>query len=90
MAIEQLMKKPITVLPVPPEVVISTVYLEDERPTDLYNIDYLKGKSAKPRPSLAFHEKKEKNKKVNLGGPYKRNPKHGPKHKTTKPPKHRF
>jgi ATP-dependent RNA helicase RhlE len=90
MVIEQLMKKPITVLPLPQEVEISTVYSEEERPTDLYNIDYLKGKGAKPRPSLAFHEKKEKNKKVNLGGPRKRNPKHGPKHKTTKPPKHRF
>lgn len=91
MAIEQLMKRPITVFPLPKEVVVSKVYSEEERPTDLYNIDYLKGKSAKPRPSLAFHEKKEKNKKINLGGPRTRNPKHGgPKHKTTKPPKHRF
>lgn len=90
MAIEYLMKKPITVVPVPPEVAISTVYLEDERPDDPFNIDYLKRKISKPRPSQAFHEKKEKNKKVNLGGPKKRNPKHGPKHKTTKPPKHRF
>jgi ATP-dependent RNA helicase RhlE len=90
MAIEQLMKKAITVLPVPQDVKISAIYSEEEKPANLFNTDYLKTVSSKPGTNKAFHEKKEKNKKVNLGGPRKRNPKHGTKHKTTRPPKHRF
>lgn len=90
-AIEQLMKRPIDVFPIPSNVPVSTQYIEDEQPTDLYNIDYLKAKPTKTKSTgAAFHEKKDKNKKINLGGPKKRNPKHGPKHKTTRPPKWKF
>jgi ATP-dependent RNA helicase RhlE len=89
MAIEQLMKKTITLLPIPEEVIISPIYLEEERPTNLFDIDYLKAGSRSMKNS-AFHEKKGKNKKVNLGGPKKRHPKYGPKHKTTRPARPRL
>lgn len=90
MAIEQLMNKPITVLPVSDDVKVSNIYTEEERPTRQFDIDYLKPEASKPRLNSAFHEKKGKNKKVNLGGPKKRNPKHGPKRKTIRPPKPRL
>jgi ATP-dependent RNA helicase RhlE len=83
------MNKTITQLPIPDDVKISDIYSEEERPTRLFDIDYLK-ETTKPRKNSAFQEKKEKNMKVNLGGPKKRNPKHGPKHKTTRPPKPRL
>jgi ATP-dependent RNA helicase RhlE len=57
------------------------LYLE-EIPAPLFDKDYLKQPTPKA-PVGAFHEKKAKNKKVNLGGPKKRNPKHG---KPAKPP----
>jgi ATP-dependent RNA helicase RhlE len=90
MAIEQLMNKIITLLPMPEGVGISTVYLEEERPTHLFDIDYLKAGKPRSMKNSAFHEKKGKNKKVNLGGPKKRNPKYGKKHKTTRPPRPRL
>lgn len=88
--IEQLMRKPITLLPFPTEVPVSSVLFEEERPSKKYDIDYLRNAPAPSRPAGAFHEKKDKNKKVNLGGPRKRNPKHGPKPKSTRPPKPRL
>ncbi len=87
--IEQLMNKQITLVETPQEVNISNVFSEEERPTKLFDKDYLQEKK-KTRPSNAFHEKKKKNTKVNLGSQMKRNPKHGPKHKTVKPPKPRL
>lgn len=90
MAIEQLMNKIITLLPMPESVGISTVYLEEERPTHLFDIDYLKAGKPRSMKNSAFHEKKGKNKKVNLGGPKKRNPKYGKKHKTTRPSRPRL
>jgi len=90
MAIEKLMNKSITVLPIPDEVKTSPVFLEEERPTNLFDIDYLKSNTPGSVRNSAYHEKKGKNRKINLGGPKKRNPKYGPKHKTTRPPKPRL
>lgn len=70
--IEKFMNKTLEELPIPMEVKISDIFTDEERPV-LFDKDYL------AKPSIgesqgAFHEKKEKNKKVNLGGPGKRNP----------------
>jgi ATP-dependent RNA helicase RhlE len=70
--IENFMNKALEELPIPMEVKISNIFTEEERPV-LFDKEYL----AKPgigESQGAFHEKKEKNKKVNLGGPGKRNP----------------
>ena len=70
--IEKFMNKSLVEKPIPAEVKISTIFTEEERPV-LYDKDYL-GKATIKDSQGAFHEKKEKNKKVNLGGPGKRNP----------------
>ncbi len=68
--IEAVMKKEISILPWPDEVEYSNVFSEDERPISKGK-NYLKGiKKIERGPS--FHEKKAKNKKVNLGGSYKK------------------
>jgi ATP-dependent RNA helicase RhlE len=74
--IEQLMKKSVPIWQLPENIVISNVLTEEEKPGKLFDKDYLK---IAPRKDFqgAFHEKKEKNLKVNLGGPKKRNPKFG-------------
>jgi ATP-dependent RNA helicase RhlE len=71
-AIETLMNKTIPLEKFPEEVDVSTVFAEEERrsPGDK---SYLKPHSKKHSKG-AYHEKKEKNKKVNLGGPHKRHP----------------
>jgi ATP-dependent RNA helicase RhlE len=74
--IELLMKKNITVNPLPEAIAISKTLMDEEKPSRLYDKNYLKTPSFKEMQS-AFHEKKGKNKKINLGGPKKRNPKHG-------------
>jgi ATP-dependent RNA helicase RhlE len=89
-AIEKLMEKTITMLPIPDEVKISTIYSEEERPTNLFDIDYLKNGNSMPSLDKAFHEKKEKNKKVNLSKPKKKIPQQGLKYKTAKPSRRRF
>jgi ATP-dependent RNA helicase RhlE len=61
-AIEALMEKVIPELPLPEEVLISDLLIESER----YSGPEVQLKHP-PRPKGAFHEKKEKNKKVNLG-----------------------
>lgn len=66
--IEQLMNKQIPLLPLPEDIVISKVFTEEEKPAILYNKKYLKEPTIKGSKG-AFHEKKVKNKKVNLGGP---------------------
>jgi len=68
--IEKLMNKPIPIAPLPPDVVVSTIYTDEERPFD-GNINYLK---IAPPPDLSkgFQAKKEKNSKTNQGGSYKR------------------
>jgi ATP-dependent RNA helicase RhlE len=89
MAIEQLMNRQIPMVETPSEIKISNIFSEEERPTRLFDKEYLQPKK-KSQPNSAFHEKKKKNTKINLGSQMKRNPKHGPKHKTVKPPKPRL
>ncbi|MGB7784720.1 MAG: DEAD/DEAH box helicase [Salinimicrobium sp.] len=69
--IEQLMNKKIEVVELPQEVEISTELLPEERPNspEIYNPTKIADEDA---PGPAFHDKKEKNKKVNLGGSYRR------------------
>ena len=69
--IEQLMNYKIPLLPLPEEVEISKELTEDERPKE----DSIQSRNRIGllyEPGPAFHEKSEKNKKVNLGGKYKR------------------
>lgn len=66
--IERLMKKQIPLGLLPEKLTISNVFTEEEKPTRLFDKKYLKEPSIKGSKG-AFHEKKEKNKKVNLGGP---------------------
>lgn len=80
--VEKLIGFTIDIKPLPGNLEISGELYLDEIPAPLYDKDYIKQPTAKP-PKGAFHEKKGKNKKVNLGGPKKRNPKHG---KPAKPP----
>jgi len=90
---EELMKMAIPVGSLPANLVISGVYTEEESPTNLFDKNYHKSFSLKDSQG-AYHEKKEKNKKINLGGPGTRNPKFGKQKKqpvaTVKPPKFKF
>ncbi len=61
-AIEALMQKKIPLLPLPDDLPVSDQLIEDERFTGP-EIQL----KLRPRPTGAFHEKKAKNKKVNLG-----------------------
>lgn len=70
-AIEVMMEQPIPIEPIPKEVVISDMFTDEERPV-LYDKDY--HAPAVKSVGGAFHEKKEKNKKVNIGGPGVRTP----------------
>ncbi len=92
-AAETLMKKSIQSKPLPPNLVISTVYTEEESPTNLFDKNYHKSSTIRESQG-AFHEKKEKNKKVNLGGPGTRNPKFGKQKRQpvpiVRPPKFKF
>ncbi|MFY9310122.1 MAG: DEAD/DEAH box helicase [Bacteroidia bacterium] len=67
--IETLMNQRIPMQPIPPDVKISNVITEDEKPfvldKNLARIAAIK----LPKGQGAFHEKKDKNKKINLGGP---------------------
>jgi ATP-dependent RNA helicase RhlE len=74
--IEKLIGFKIAGLPAPENLPVSSELYLDEIPAPLYDKDYLKEPTPKA-PKGAFHEKKDKNKKVNLGGPKKRYPKHG-------------
>lgn len=67
-AIERLMDQPIAELPFPKAVTVSQQQTDDERPQVVEINNPNKSELAGP----AFHEKKEKNKKQNLGGSYKR------------------
>lgn len=68
--IEKLMNKTIEIEALPEEVEISQVYTDEERPI-LFDKHYLKPNNLNNSKG-AFHDKKEKNKKVNLGGSYHR------------------
>jgi ATP-dependent RNA helicase RhlE len=89
-AIEALMRRSIDILPLPEDVQISTVYLEEERPTRLFDIDYLKPKVSKMQKKLDAQVKATKSKKTNSAPQKKRNPKYGEKRKSSRPPKPRF
>ncbi len=69
--IEALMDMKIPVTPLPEEVPVSTELIPEEQPVapEIYNP--LRN-SDEDQPGPAFHEKKEKNQKVNLGGSYRR------------------
>jgi len=69
-AIEALMNKKMTVIEIPESVEISVNLTQDEKPVTR---DKNLNKNKKlVKPTGAFHEKSEKNKKVNLGGARKR------------------
>ncbi len=69
--IEELMDMKIQRKPLPEDLEISTKLTPEEQPIspEIYNPSKIKDEDA---PGPAFHEKKEKNKKVNLGGSYRR------------------
>lgn len=69
--IETLMNMKIERLELPTEVEISTELIPEEQPNakEIYNPTNFTDEDA---PGPAFHEKSEKNKKVNLGGSYRR------------------
>ena len=71
--IELLMKQSVPLEVLPENVEISKELTPEERPEakEIYN-PLRRGKDDEDAPGPAFHEKKEKNKKVNLGGSYKR------------------
>ena len=69
--IEVLMNYQIPVLEIPENVEISKLLTEDERPRE--DREQSKNRTKQEYvPGPAFHEKSEKNKKVNLGGSYRR------------------
>lgn len=71
-AIEALMDMKIEQYDFPEEVEISTELIPEEQPKVFEINNPSKRKKDEDAPGPAFHEKKEKNKKVNLGGSYKR------------------
>lgn len=71
--IEAFMNRIIQERPLPPDVVVSHIFTEEEKPV-LFDKDYIGKSNAITDSKGAFHEKLEKNRKVNLGGPGKRNP----------------
>jgi ATP-dependent RNA helicase RhlE len=72
--IEQMMNMAIPMESLPEGIVISDVYYEEERIAPKFDKNYRKEPSIKDSQG-AFHEKKGKNMKVNLGCAWKRNPK---------------
>lgn len=69
--IENLMKMKIAKEALPEDVEVSTVLIPEEQP-DKPEINNPNKVSDEDAPGPAFHEKSEKNKKVNLGGSYRR------------------
>ncbi|HZH69192.1 MAG TPA: ATP-dependent helicase, partial [Flavobacteriaceae bacterium] len=60
-------------LNIPEEVILSQELLPSERPVAKeINNPLRRNKNDEDAPGPAFHEKKDKNKKVNLGGSYRR------------------
>jgi ATP-dependent RNA helicase RhlE len=89
-AIEELMHRSIEILSLPDDVEISTVYLEEERPTRLFDIDYLKPKVSKTQKKGAALEKESGNKKAKSAPSKNRKPRFVEKRKSNRPPKPRF
>ena len=71
MAIEDLMQMEIPLKEIPESVTLSTELIEEERPQNKERHNPIKRRD-EDAPGPAFHEKKEKNKKENLGGSYHR------------------
>ncbi|MBL7972359.1 MAG: DEAD/DEAH box helicase [Prolixibacteraceae bacterium] len=71
--IEQFINRHLEEKPLPSGLKISNVFTDEERPV-LFDKDYIGKPKGIAESQGAFHEKKEKNKKVNLGGPGERNP----------------
>jgi len=71
-AIEQLMNKAMEYQSLPKNIEISKVLIEEEKEKPKFEKTYFKISPVTEPKGPAFHEKKEKNKKVNLGGPGKR------------------
>lgn len=70
--IESLMQMTIPIIQMPEDVSISTELLEEERPQIKERYNPHKKLQDEDAPGPAFHDKKEKNQKVNLGGSYQR------------------
>lgn len=70
--IEQLMNKAMEYESLPETLEISKVLIEEEKEKPKFEKNYQKKAPSKEPRGAAFHEKKEKNKKVNLGGPGQR------------------
>ncbi len=71
-AIEQLMQMEVPKHPLPDSVAISEELAPEERPKIVEINNPNKRRTDEDAPGPAFHEKKEKNQKVNLGGSYQR------------------
>ena len=69
--IESLMNRKIELKALPETVEISDELIPEERPAG-FEVNNPKKVNEEDLPGPAFHEKKDKNKKVNLGGSYKR------------------
>ncbi|HSP12393.1 MAG TPA: DEAD/DEAH box helicase [Salegentibacter sp.] len=70
-SIEALMKMEVPKKALPEEVEISTILIPEEQPR-IFEANNPSKSSDADAPGPAFHEKKEKNRKENLGGSYKR------------------
>ena len=71
-SIEELMKFKIPLFDIPESVLISTQLTEEERPKDDQKRSTNRTSKEYTSGGEAFHEKKKKNKKINLGGSYRR------------------
>lgn len=71
--IVRFMGQPLQEKSLPEGLAISNIFTDEERPV-LFDKDYLGKPNAINDSQGAYHEKKEKNKKVNLGGPGERKP----------------
>ncbi len=71
--IEQFMNCTLEEKPLPADLKISNIFTDEERPV-LFDKDYMGNANQINDSKGAFHEKKEKNKKVNMGGPGVRKP----------------
>lgn len=84
--IEILMQTEIPLATLPEDVEISKILMPEEKDKTI-DKEIIRKEIKKEVPGAAFHEKSEKNKKVNLGGSYKREIKKKYKKPKTRPPK---
>ncbi len=84
--IEILMQTEIPLIRLPKKIEISNILMPEEKDKDIDKEIVIK-RSDVYKPGLSFHEKSKKNKKVNLGGSYKRELKKKYKKPKTRPPK---